>query len=228
MRTELDSLTTSQLAERSEVEQSEFRQGKSAGHQATLELFYRAIAQQDQDAWVLIHQQWSGRLMRWLLQHPMHDLALKEAEAESYLTEALSKFWLATARSNRFQGAFPTLPELLTYLRCCLNSAVLDGARQAYAHRFEVNESEEAETLASDAPELADEAFWKAIERALPDQRERLLIVLRYVRGEHPRQIAQHHPQEFPSVKDIYRMERNILERLRRHPALALWKEPGQ
>lgn len=228
MRTELDNLTTTQLAERSQAEQGEFRQGKYNGHQATLELFYRAIAQQDEDAWALIHQQWSGRLMRWLLQHPLRDLALKEADAESYLTEALSRFWLATARSRKFQGTFPTLPELLTYLRCCLNSAMLDGVRQAYAHRFEVNESEGAETPTDDAPQLADEAFWKAIERALPDQRERLLMVLRYVQGEHPRQIALRHPQEFPNVKDIYRMERNILERLRRHPALALWKEPGQ
>ncbi|HEY7126489.1 MAG TPA: hypothetical protein VH540_21295, partial [Ktedonobacterales bacterium] len=210
---------------RSEAEQIEFRQGKAATSQASLELFYRAIAQQDQEAWALIHQQWSGRLMRWFLQHPMHHLALKEADAESYLTEALSKFWLATTRSDKFQGTFPTLPELLTYLRCCLNSAVLDGVRQAYAHRCEVNENEEAEMLACDEPELSDEAFWKALERALPDQRERLLIFLRYVQGEHPRQIAQRHPQEFPSAKDIYRMERNILERLRRNPALALWKD---
>lgn len=225
MYAELDSLTNSQLAAQSAVEQREFSQGKAGTQPASLKLFWRAIMRQEEDAWALIYQQWSGRLMRWFLQHPLHELALKEADADSYLTGALSKFWQGTSSSERVKTAFPTLSELLAYLRCCLNSAILDGVRQANARRFEVDASQKAETLLFDDPELSDEALWKSIERALPERRERLLIFLRYVQGDLPREIALRYPEEFANATEVYRMERNILGRLRRHPALALWKD---
>jgi len=190
-----------------------------------LELFRRAVQERDELAWERIYQQWRGLLLHWLFQHPSARLALEQAPLESYVTAALSKFWQATACAARPKPAFSSLAGALAYLRSCLNSAVLDVVRQARLRQCEVGEEALAEAAMSQQPVERDRDLWRCIERALPDRRERTLIYLRYVLGYRPREVVATHPQEFPDIHQLYQMERNILQRLSRHPALADWKE---
>jgi hypothetical protein len=46
---------------------------------------------------------------------------------------------------------------------------------------------------------------------------ERLLLYLTYVQDMQPREITALHRQRFPTVDDVYRIKRNVLERLRRN-----------
>lgn len=223
---DLATLFTAELARRSAAEQEQYRQRLPGDERASLELFRRAIQQRDALAWELIYEQWKGLLVHWLLQHPAASLALKYEPPESYITAALSKFWQATtARSRWPKQDFSSLNRILAYVRSCLNSVVLDAVRQAHARQCEVGEQAIAEGAVSQQPAERDEAFWQCIERALPSRRERALVYLRYVLGYRPREVVATHPQVFPDVDEVYRMERNILQRLSRHPALAPWKE---
>lgn len=219
---DLATLSLAALARRCAAEQDHSR---SHNERARLELFRRAIQQGDELAWELIYQQWKRLLIHWLLQHPAAGLALEYESPESYVTIALSKFWQATAGSQRFKQGFSTLSGALAYLRSCLNSVVLDAVRQAHAHHCEVGEETMADGATNWQPAEWDEDLWQCIERALPDRRERALVYLRYVLGYRPCEIVATHPQEFPKVEKVYRMERNILQRLSRHPALARWRE---
>lgn len=222
---DLATLSTAELAQRCEAEQEQYRQRLPVDERASLELFRRAIQQRDALAWELIYEQWKGLLIHWLLQHPAASLALKYEPSESYITAAFSKFWQATtARSQQAKQEFSSLNRILAYVRSCLNSVVLDAVRQANARQYEVGEKAIAEGAVSQQPAEWDEALWKCIELALPSQRERALVYLRYVLGYRPREVVTTHPQVFPDVDEVYRMERNILQRLRRHPALARWK----
>ena len=222
---ELASLTTAELGRRCAAEQEQYRQRLPIDERAGLELFRRAVQQGDELAWELIYQQWKPLLLHWLLAHPWADLALAQDPPESYVTAALGKFWQATTRAHRPQPGFATLAEMLAYARRCLNSVVLDAVRQARARQAEVPEEDAARVTASQRPEMSGEELWRCIERALPERRERLLISLRYAQGYQPREIAAAYPDEFPAVERVYQMERNILQRLSRHPALARWKE---
>ena len=222
---DLAALSTSELARRCAAEQEQYRQRQPVDERAGLELFRRAMQQRDELAWALIYQQWRPLLLRWLLQHPSASLVLERDPPESYITAALSKFWQATARVQGPQQGFATLPEILAYLRRCLNSVVLDVVRQARARLAEAPEEAAAHLAVSPPSEGTGADLWGCIERALPDERERRLIYLRYVLGYQPREIVAAYPQDFPSAAKLYLLERNILLRLRRHPSLAHWKE---
>lgn len=226
MASTIQPLSTVELARRCAAEQEQYQQHLPVDERAGLELFRRAIEERDALAWERIYQQWRGLLVQWLLRHPASRLALEQAPVESYVTAALSKFWQATARSQRPRQGFSTLSGALAYVRCCLNSVVLDAVRQAHARQCEVSEQALAEGVLSRQPTERSEAeaLWECIERALPGRRERALVYLRYVLGYWPREIVAIHPQEFPDVGEIYQMERNILHRLSRHSALARWK----
>lgn len=221
---DLATLATVELAECCAAEQARFRQRLAVDERAGLELFRRAIQQHDEGAWELLYQQWRELLLHWLLQHPAARLVLEQESSESYLTDALSKFWQATTGASRSQPVFVTLADILAYLRRCLNSVVLDAVRQIRTHPQEIAE----EVIARGADNQMESSggdLWRCIERALPDARERQLLYLRYVLGYRPREVAAAYPTDFPQVKQVYQMERTILQRLSRHPLLARWKE---
>lgn len=220
---DLAALATVDLAECCAAERARFRQRLLLDERAGLELFRRAIQQHDEGAWELLYQQWKGLLLHWLFQHPAARLVLEQESPESYLSAALSKFWQATSSEKHSQPVFETLADILAYLRRCLNSVVLDAVRQIRARLQEIPEDAVAERVINQ-PEPSGGELWRCIERALPDARERQLVYLRYVLGYRPREIAAAYPAEFPQVEMVYRMERNVLQRLSRHPMLARWK----
>jgi hypothetical protein len=49
------------------------------------------------------------------------------------------------------------------------------------------------------------------------DERERRLVFLLYGCGLKPREVVSRCPQEFSDVKEIYRLNTNIIDRLRRN-----------
>lgn len=51
----------------------------------------------------------------------------------------------------------------------------------------------------------------------LLNQRERRIFYLLYYCGLKPREVINRCPQEFDDVKEIYRLNANIIERLRRN-----------
>ena len=64
---------------------------------------------------------------------------------------------------------------------------------------------------------LQSERLWEGIQKLLVNQRERRLFFLLYGCGLKPRQVVVRCPQEFSDVKEIYRLNANIIERLRRN-----------
>jgi hypothetical protein len=218
---------TAPCAPRSLRKERQPLQGTPADEPTTLDLCRRATEQRDEQAWEQVSQQWRGVLIRWLLLHPCASVALEQAAPEHYVGATLRKFWEATTGLNTPQRTFSTLEGVLSYLRCCLNSAVLDAVRQARHRQRGVSAAGGAEDTGSQPQHVHDEDLWRCIEQALPEQHERLLVFLRYVQGYQPRELAAAYPQAFPTVMEVYRLERAILSRLRRHPALAWWKATG-
>jgi len=72
--------------------------------------------------------------------------------------------------------------------------------------------------------ELAhDSEMWRSVQSLLTDERERRVMYLLYYCGLKPREIVERCPQEFQDAKEIYRLNHNILDRLRRNRDRLRW-----
>jgi hypothetical protein len=64
--------------------------------------------------------------------------------------------------------------------------------------------------------QLAGEELWAAIMREMQDEPERVVAYLSFTRDMKPSDIFERHPRLYESVADVYRIKRNVVERLRR------------
>jgi hypothetical protein len=67
---------------------------------------------------------------------------------------------------------------------------------------------------------LAGEQLWQTIMRELQDEAEQVVVYLSFARDLKPAVIFERHPQLYDSVADVYRIKRNVIERLRRSPEI--------
>lgn len=214
-----------QLAQRCAVEQQHYHQHVPSDDRYCLELFLRAIHQRDELAWKLIADQFSGTVLGWLRQHPCASRLRNQEEPDAYVSAAFSKFWLATASPGATTPDFRTLASVLAYLRSCLNSVVLDEMRQLKTRSREGPLEDMSDTAVDEPLRQSVQELWTVIERALPDRREQRLVYLLFVLDLKPRDVVRIAPQDFPTAQEVYRLTRNVLDRLRRNPALRAWVE---
>jgi hypothetical protein len=143
-------------------------------------------------------------------------VALLRDSVENYITQTFTRFWLAV-RDQHIE--FTTLSAILGYLHATLNGLLTDTLRFHLRGR-----TREAPLPASGcfqepaAPDYLDgQSTWESIASLLPDERERRLAYLLYHCGLKPRDIVRRCSQAFPDVQEIYRLNSNIVERLRRN-----------
>jgi len=127
------------------------------------------------------------------------------------------------------QLQFTTLAAALCYLRSCLNGAILDTLR-AYSRSREVVLPEPG---CPDDPAVEDNeedgrGLWETIQDMLPNERERRVAYLLFHCNLKPREIVRLCPQEFSEVQEIYRLRRNIIDRLLRDSVHIRWKMTGE
>jgi hypothetical protein len=77
------------------------------------------------------------------------------------------------------------------------------------------------ELIAPDANE--GYVLWNTLKKLLPDEHEQRLAYLLYYCGLKPREIVIRCATEFDDVKEIYRLNHNIVEKLRRNRARLRW-----
>ncbi len=138
-------------------------------------------------------------------------------------TDALSaeRFWQATVRQ---QIAFKTLAGALTYLRASLHGAILDTLR-VYTRPREVplpEPGEPGEPYGEDQSNSSE--VWEFLQTILPGAREQRLAYLLYHCGLKPREVLHFCQQEFNDIQEIYRLRRNIVERVLRHADQLRWR----
>ena len=78
---------------------------------------------------------------------------------------------------------------------------------------------------ASAVDRLSGQELWQTIVQEVPDEAERAVLYCSFALGMKPAEIAQRRPDLFPGVPDVYRVKRNVLERLRRNPSIRRFVE---
>jgi hypothetical protein len=217
-------LSVSELARECADESHKFLKGGASDERAGLELFRRAIIFRDEYAWACLYRQFQPLVLTWVLQHQSAASVFGQDGPEPLVNAAFAKFSQALTPAK--MEHFDALSALLKYLKLCVHSVVADELRARQARQYEETlEVEEHDTPTDDPAEgvvaaLSAQGLWRAILAELIGEQEQVLIYSAFVLGLKPSEITHLHTRLFPSVEDVYRVKRNVLERLRRNARL--------
>ncbi len=157
-----------------------------------------------------------------MCRHPKHEAACRLDSEENYVAQAFVRFWQATVYNRSVE--FSNLAAALRYLQASLNGAIMDTLR-AYVRPRELPLPEPGHP---NEPTIEDDdnsnTAWDSIHGILENKMERRLAYLLFYCGLKPRDIVKHCPCEFASVCDIYRLRRNIMEKLQRNKKAIRWQ----
>jgi hypothetical protein len=183
------------------------------------ELFRRAICERDAAAWESLFTLYRGLVASWVRQHPASETV---PEREDCVNLVFERFWIAVG-PQRFEE-FPSAAALLKYLKMCVHTVLIDEVRARRVAQQSLAAWPAAETFAAAADvgavaaaRVADDELWDLVAREVTDEAERLLLYLTAGLDLSPRQICARYPRVFGSVRDVYRIKRNVLDRLRRN-----------
>jgi len=220
--TSYNSLSIEALVAQCLREIDHYRSGATWTDEYGLELLRRAIVQENEEAWTGMQHCFSRLVCGWLHRHPKRDVACRLESEENYVAQTFERFWQATALIRHME--FITLAAALHYLHACLNGAILDTLR-AYARPREVmlpETGEAGELMAENNTDSSE--VWEAIQTMLVDEREKRLAYLLFHCGLKPREIIRFCSQEWSDIREIYRLRRNIMERLLHNADQLRWR----
>ncbi len=186
----------------------------SLEHHQVLHDHMEQWVQGDQAAWTGFQQCFGELVLDRLHGHPQLKVACHLEREETYVALAFERLWQASLQHQR---VFRTLYGALANLRASLHGAILDRLRTASRPR----EASLPKPGQAGEPLVEERAvglqLWQALQSLLPDASEQQLAYLLYQCGLSPTEIVRSCPKEWNDVQEIYRLRRNILERLLRH-----------
>ena len=209
------SMSLSELTSRCMSEIQKYNQREPHNDQCCLEIFRRALLQQDSQAWSVLMERFHSIVLSWVRRHPQSQAVRDIDSEENYVALTFERFWRVTVRNKTLE--FNTLAGALVFLRACVNSVIIDTLRS----QKEISIPENFERVAPEPDESNQR--WEVIKGFIPNAREQRLAYLLYYCGLKPRQIVQFLPQEFNDVHEIFRLTRNIIDRLRRNKDRLRW-----
>lgn len=223
-------LTIDELTRRCLQEASHYLAGQDFDQTCCLELFRRAIYLDDQSAWQVLYRQYRTLLISWVCHHSKF---CQINEEPTYLVDAaLVNFWRKTS-GHKLTLKFNNLGQLLQYLKRCIHSVIEDEyRRQQRWLRINSAWDEVAETVVDPNVYLEEgvvaqaeaDILEQAILSRLPTQVEVIVATLSWWHNLSPHDIFLCYPDLFTDVRQIYRLKRTILQRLKRDPYLqGLW-----
>jgi DNA-directed RNA polymerase specialized sigma24 family protein len=184
-----------------------------------LDLFRRAIVESDQLAWNALYAQYQRLVRTWLRRHTAAALV---GEADDYLVNrTFERFWLYV-KPDRF-NSFAGLSALLQYLKLCAHGVLLDEARaQSRRQALPGSGHEQPSAFEEVIEQEAAITLWQLVETEAHDESELTIATLSFIHGLKPREIYEQHPDRYASIDEVYRIKRNLLDRLRRDELIRL------
>ena len=209
------------LAEYCTQEINKYRHNEPSDERYCLEIFRRAVALRDHEAWAILQRQFTDNVRFWLARHAYREAALRHETEQDYIDHAFQRFWQAVSDQAL---TFTSLAGALRYLRLCLHCAIMDTLR-AYAHARLEGLPEQGHPDEPQVEDRYDEGeLWETIRSLLANERERRVAYLHFHCNLKPREIIRYCPGEFASEEEIYRIKRNIMERIIRNVDKIRWR----
>jgi len=209
-----------------------FRSSESFDDSFCFEVFRRAIVDKDQDCWRELQSIYHDQVLAWCRQA----VKTPETSPEDLAVHAWEKFWQSFGPENIARS--PGTPAIQRYLKMCAITAAIDVARERHPHVSldnAVGSGEDERPLGElivdpgldPEQKLAQESerteFWQLIDRLVANEAERSLLYLKFELELKPADLPARRPDLFPTVEDVYRITRNLLDRFKRNPELLRW-----
>jgi DNA-directed RNA polymerase specialized sigma24 family protein len=207
-------------------ETDRYKRGDAADGRFCMEIFRRAIYEKSELCWTELYDIYHDQALSWCRRAG----ARPSTDRDELLTRAWAKFWRYFTPA-KFDEA-RTVARVLAYLRMCIYTSVVDMVRDTPPQlSLDADLAPPAAVPGPDddipaAAHIAD--FWRLIRGHLLDERERALVYMKYVLEMRPAEISLQRPDLFPTPADVYRIGRNILDRLRRSPDMRRYYENDQ
>jgi DNA-directed RNA polymerase specialized sigma24 family protein len=186
------------------------------------ELFRRAIVGRNNYAWEKIYQIYQPLVASWVGRHSK--LEVTGEEVDYFVNRAFDKMWSAVD-GEKF-GQFQDLASLLRYFQMCVHSVIIDYARSNPIRTTDLDNL--ADFSSPDSPsiekyvtdQLERLRLWEMVARLIRDEREMIVLRCSFVHDLKPSQIYAANSDQFESLEELYRVKRNLLNRLRRNQTL--------
>lgn len=213
----LSSLSNDDLSRLCAEDTARFHHQQIRDPEHCFELLRRALAEGRNDAFTRVYQIYEPQVLRWVYQH---DRFQETGEtAEYFANQALTSFYFAL-RGEKF-SRFETLPQVLTYLKMCVHSAIAQFLRKEQAMRLaDLDAGSLADSGAAIAEDLQASELWGHICELLPDDGDRLLAHCVFVQALKPAQVAHGHPDRWDSGREVSVALQRIRRHLRKDPLL--------
>ena len=217
-------------------ESRKFRDNASTADEFCMEAFRRAVVEGDELCWQSLQDVYRVQVVAWC-RSAAAGITVANEDLVAFVWE---KFW-QNYKPAKFAQA-QSVSQILSYLKSCALSAVYDEKRElgsvASLDAPVASRDGGTSTLGDVLPDPAEgpeaviegklsRAELRALVAAeLKDDKERLIIADKFDLGLTSREIFALHRDIFPDVNDVYRVTRNLLERLARR--LKDWAEEGE
>lgn len=201
-------------------EMNKYRRKEECDDQFFLEILRRAVEQREEAAWEVLHRIFSENLRMWMGCHPSKEAAQRFEPEKNFADAAFTRFWRAVSERRE---PFPTLASVLSYLHRCLNSEILDTVR-FFSRPKEIGLPDYDYEELSREDAYNENELWEVIQQILSGEEERHVAYLHFHCNFKPRDIKRYFPDLFGSVNEIYRLRRNIMDRVNRNLDVIRWK----
>jgi len=180
------------------------------------ELFRAALADRDQRAWSHVLAQYGRLVGFWIRRHPRF---AESGEELDYFTNAAFARMGRAISPGKFDD-FAQLGQLLKFLKRCAFAAVVDFARAADREPPRGDPGRSEPGAQDPLPSAGSEAWQRCIEPRLRNQEEWLVAYASWTLELRPAEILSTWPDRFDTVRTIFQVKANLLERLRRDASL--------
>ena len=201
------------------------------------ELFRRAILEQNEPAWNEVCKCFWPVVSGWLSHHRL--IGIWPESIDGLVGDAFARMWRAS-QADTFVWSGEWQP-ILSYLRCCAESALMQHARDQQRHQIlqsltqDDESNEPVDELIDPGPQpdemmidrVKSQAIWQLVNKHLHDKQERELMYACFVLDLKPQAIlAAYRDQKlFRDADEIYLIKARILTRLRNDLHIAYLKE---
>lgn len=184
--------------------------------QHSLEMFHRAVFEDDQHARSWLQRQYNATVRDWLFHHPRQPEACRHTSEANFVALAFERLWQAPIQNQNLD--FGTLDNVLRYLRACLNSAILDTLRDHQrseeAAMLQLHTPYPDSTVTRGSNSNESRQLWKSVSNMLPTTQEQRLAYLLFHCGLKPGEIVLNCPEEFSDLEEIYSLRYKIFQHL--------------
>jgi hypothetical protein len=204
-----DNFSLDELTQRCTSETEKFNRREPSDARFCFELLRRALADQLSDAFTRVYQIYERQVLIWV--HSHSSFARSGESADYFVSIAWSKFYFALC-GPKFDS-FPSLPQVLAYLKICVHTAIAQYLRdQQPMPTVSLDDAPNAAHLPDLGAQIAATELWRQIEQRLADPRDRLLARCVFVEDLKPRQIVKAYPAYWKDERevsvDLYRIRR--------------------